>query len=91
MTTDIIDDSVNVFTRGPGAKLLVIAARNHLRQRARPTLVRKRTVTAPGAPADFADAVADVFAPSHVRTVAMASDVSDEKIGEEFSTRPYLY
>lgn len=49
------------------------------------------TVTAPGAPADFADAVTDVFAPSHVATVAMASDVHDEKIGEEFCTRPYLY
>ena len=49
------------------------------------------TVTAPGAPADFAEAVAEVTAPGHVATVAMASDVHDEKIGDEFSTRPFLY
>lgn len=72
--------------RGDTATLLVELFRRCIQP-------QKRTVAcvAPGAPADFADAVTDVFALSHVATVAMASDVSDEKIGEEFSTRPFLY
>ena len=90
MTDITIDDGVDMFTRGPGTKLLVIAARNHLRQRARPTTARKRQVVT-AAPADFAAAVAEVTAPGHVRTVTMPPDVHDEKIGEEFSTRPFLY
>lgn len=47
-------------------------------------------VTTPQAPADFADAIDEVLRPDRVPTVRMA-DCEDEHIGEEFSTRPWLY
>lgn len=89
-----------MFTRGAGAFLLLEAMRAKLQAQPPKRVIavgRCRnggafTVTAPvQPPADFADAIAEVLTPDRVPTVRNMADCEDEKIGEEFSTRPFLY
>ena len=99
MTTEQINNQRLDLVRVPVSSLLLELTKRYVLPRRQKRIIAigrcvnggAFTVTAPGAPVDFADAVAEVFAPSHVATVAMASDVHDEKIGEEFSTRPWQW
>lgn len=85
--------------RGPAATLLVEMAQRYLRPQRKRVIAVGRcqnggafTVKAPvQPPQDFADAIAEVLTPGHVPTVRNMDDVDDEKIGDEFSTRPFLW
>lgn len=83
--------------RGQAATLLVEMARRYLPPRKRIIAIGRCqnggafTVTTQQAPADFADAIAEVLTPDRVPPVRNMADVEDEHIGEEFSTRPFLW
>ena len=85
--------------RGPAATLLVEMAQRYLRPQRKRVIAVGRcqnggafTVNASvQPPQDFADAIAEVLTPDRVPTVRDMADVEDEHIGEEFSTRPFLW
>ena len=88
----------NELFRGPAANLLVEMARRYIQPRKR--LIAVGRCKAGGAfvvkatvqpPQDFADAIAEVLTPDRVPTVRNMADCEDEAIGEEFSTRPFLW
>lgn len=92
-----IDIPDNELFRGQAATLLVEIARRYIRPRRIIAVGRcvnggAFKVTAPvQPPADFAAAVAEVLTPDRVPTVRNMADCEDEIIGEEFSTRPFLW
>lgn len=83
--------------RGPAATLLVEMARRYIQSRRRIIAIERcerggafKVTTEVQPPADFAAAIDEVLRPDRVPTVRM-SDCEDEHIGEEFSTRPFLW
>jgi len=98
MTEIIIDDSIDMFTHGAGALLLVEAMRVKLQEQPKKRVIavgRCRNggafqVTAPvQPPQDFADAIAEVLTPDQVPTVRNMADCEDEHIGAELCEAPY--
>lgn len=100
MTDIIVDDSIKMFTHGAGAFLLLDAMRAKLQEQPKKRIIAigrcerggAFTVTTwPQAPADFADAIAEVLTPDRVPTVRNMADCEDERIGEELSRQPWLW
>ena len=78
------DVSDGQLFRGADATLLVALFRRFARVQG------KRRKVQP--PADFAAAIDEVLTPGHKATVSMDVEaIEDEHIGEEFSTKPWLY
>lgn len=84
--------------RGPAATLLVEMARRYIRPKKRVIAAvhcqngGAFTVKAPvQPPQDFADAIAEVLTPDRAPTARNMADCEDEAIGDEFSTRPFLW
>jgi len=99
MTTEQINSQRLDLVREPVASLLLeLTKRFVLPQRRKRIIAIGRcqnggafTVTTQQAPADFEAAIDEVLRPDRVPTVRNMADCEDERIGEEFSTRPYLY
>lgn len=100
MTTSEINSQRLDLVREPVSSLLLeLTKRFVLPQRTKRIIAIGRcqnggaftVTTQPAPPADFADALDEVLRPDRSPTVRNMGDVEDEHIGEEFSTRPFLW
>lgn len=103
MTTNEINTSRLHTIRGPVATALVAITRNRLRNRPRLVAIGRSVAgsgfvvttggaaTAP-APADFAEAVAEVDSkPVQAWPAVVHDDIENERVGAEIATQPWLY
>ena len=98
MTTEQINSQRLDTVREPVASLLMELTRRFVLPKKRIIAIGRcqnggafTVTTQPQAPADFEAAIAEVLTPDRVPTVRNMAGCEDEHIGEEFSTRPFLW